>query len=45
VLTAAGFTVLRFTHAQVRHAPRRIEDRLAAVAGRLRVSAGCSVTD
>jgi very-short-patch-repair endonuclease len=35
VLIAAGFTVLRFTHAQVRYEPRRIEDRLADVAERL----------
>jgi very-short-patch-repair endonuclease len=35
VLIAAGFTVLRFTHAQVRYEPQRIEARLADVAGRL----------
>jgi very-short-patch-repair endonuclease len=36
VHTAAGFTTLRFIHAQVRYEPRRVRDTLAAVARRLR---------
>lgn len=31
-LTAAGLTVLRFSHADVRHEPRRVAEVLAAVA-------------
>jgi very-short-patch-repair endonuclease len=34
-LTTHGFTVLRFTHAQVRYEPRRVERTLMAVAERL----------
>lgn len=34
--TAAGFTTLRFTHAQVRYEPRHVRETLAAVARRLR---------
>jgi very-short-patch-repair endonuclease len=34
-LTAAGLTVLRFTHAQVRYEPRDVERTLASVANRL----------
>ena len=34
--TAAGLTTLRFTHAQVRFQPRRVESTLAATMRRLR---------
>jgi very-short-patch-repair endonuclease len=35
ILTAAGFTVLRFTHAQVRFETRKVEERLAETGRRL----------
>jgi very-short-patch-repair endonuclease len=35
LLTAAGLTVLRFTHAQVRYQPKRVQTRLASTAKRL----------
>lgn len=37
---AAGLTSLRFTEAQVRHEPDRVQATLAAVGGRLRAQAG-----
>jgi very-short-patch-repair endonuclease len=40
VLVAAGMTVLRFTHAQVRHDPAHVEGTLVAVVERLRRAAG-----
>lgn len=39
VLTAAGLTVLRFTHAQVAHAPDGVRKTLASVAARLSLTA------
>lgn len=36
--TAAGFTPLRFTHAQVRYEPRHVRETLVAVARRLRAA-------
>lgn len=37
---AAGLTALRFTEAQVRHEPERVQATLSAVAGRLRAQVG-----
>ncbi len=40
LLTKAGFTVLRFTHEQVRYKPREVHSTLASVAAQLRAKAG-----